>query len=240
MINKPVSTFFSFFLLFECIALICLSFNIQAATVDIADNDSLTPYSSLLPSADNNEIISYPSQNAAFADNISNTNVSVQQPAYITPSQYNPYTPTNNNHYSNIKKIGATFLYENADNKLLQDSLVVFSNAKRLYNETDSMLNDLAQDILLELDQHLQIELSLTQEINDPRSFTYANQQQNNFNLAVYRQNTISTLEINDEMEAGFLGGILNITNLFYLLGFIILFSFCNWLLRFILLGKYR
>ena len=240
MINKPVSTFFSFFLLFECIALICLSFNIQAATVDIADNDSLTPYSSLLPSADNNEIISYPSQNAAFADNISNTNVSVQQPAYITPSQYNPYTPTKTNHYGNIKKLGAAFLYENADNKLLQDSLEAFSKVKRLYNEADTMANDLAKDILLGLDQHLQIEIPLLQENTGAKSYSYGNQRQNNYKLATYHQDAITTVEIYDETNAGFLKKILTLTNLFYLLGAITFFSFCNWLLRFILLGKYR
>jgi len=183
----------------KCIALIFVSSNIHAATVDLTNKNRLPPSSSLLPSLDK-------------------------------------------------KKTRMTFLNENTDNTFLQGSLLAFTKARKLPNETESILNKPTQHILLELEPYNQLEPLLLEKNNTPENFSYDNPQKNNtsrnfnyinqqenYSLAAYDQYITD-----DETESSLLKEILRIKSLYYIFALIIIAAFFKWILTLLLLGKYK
>ena len=222
MINKFVSPYLSFFFVLKCIALIFVSSNLYAATVvDMTNNNHPLPYISFHPQLDKEKNNSYPIQNTSTNNNTSNSTVSVQYLANIAPT---------NNSYSNLK----TFLNENADNTLLQSSLLAFGKARELFVETDNMLNNMTQHILLEMDLYNQLGPLPLQNNYATRNFNFVNQQEN-YNLVA------SDLNITDsEIEFSLFREILRIKTLYYIFALIIVFVFFKWILTLLLLGKYK
>jgi hypothetical protein len=235
MINKSVSPYLSFFFVLKCIALIFVSSNLYAATVDMTNSNQPLPYISFHPQLDKEKKNSYPVQNTSTDNNSSNSIVSGQNLAYITPTQDKPNTPSKNTPYGKITKSVKAFLDENADNTLLQGSLLTFGKAKKLFNETENKLNDLSHRMILGLDQYLQLELLLLQDNKAPRDFAYVNQQPKRPYLDAYKQNTID-----EEIDISFLRKLLRISTLFYLIALIAVFVFFRWFLKFRLFGKYK
>ena len=235
MINKSVSPYISFFFVLKCIALIFVSSSIYAATVDMTNNNLPLSYISFHPLLDKEKTNSSPIQNTSTDNTSSNLTVSDQNLVNITPTQDKPNIPSKNVPYGKITTSVKALLDENADNTLLQGSLLTFGKAKKLFNETENKLNDLTQRMILGLDQHLQLELLLFQDNKAPRDFTYVNQQQKRLYLDTYEQNTID-----EEIDISFLGKLIRISTLFYLIALIAVFVFFKWILKFLLFGKYK
>lgn len=235
MLIKSIYPYLSFYFVLKCIALIIVSSNIHAATVSITNTDHPSSYSFPLSSSDKKKTYSYLLQNTSTDNRASKVIESDQNSANKTPIQDKPDTPTKNNIYNKIKKLVMNFPDENADNSLLQGSLLAFGKAKRLFNETENILNDLSQSMLLELDQYLQLELLLTKDNNAGKGFAFINQKQKYHNLDAYKQH-----KIDKELNVSFLRKLLRLTTLYYLLAFIIISSSFKWLITFMLFGKYK
>ena len=229
MIYKSISTYLLFYCVLKSIALFFVSSNIHAATMDLTNNNLPPSYTSFLPPLDKEKTNSFPIQNISTDNNTSNVILSNQHSAYIAPTQYKPETPTNNP-FGNIK----TFLDENADNTLLQDSLLVVDKTRELFKETDNILNNMTQHMLLELDQYYQLEPLLLQNNIASGNFSYINHQEN-YMLAAFDQNIPD-----NEIEFSLLKEILRIKSLYYIFALIIVAAFFKWILTLLLLGKYK
>ena len=234
MISKSVSPYLSFFFALKCIALIFVSSNLYAATVDMTNNNLPLPYISFHPQLDKERKNSYPIQNTSTNNNTSNSTVSVQYLANITPTQDKPDTPSKNNSYDKNTTSIKAFLDKNADNALLQGSLLTFGKAKKLFNETENKLNAMTQHMLLEIDLYNQLEPLLIQNDYATRSFNFVNQQENN-SLVTHDQNITDS-----KKEFSLIKEILRITTLYYIFALIIVAIFFKWLLKFLLFGKYK
>ncbi|NOR80151.1 MAG: hypothetical protein GQ529_04845 [Methyloprofundus sp.] len=132
---------------------------------------------------------------------------------------------------------------EYGDNPLVQQSLSSLYEAKQLWNDADSLANDVAYDFFsaLKLDQIIEHNLAETQKPHshlsskDINSFT---QQPHEYRISSYQaqqsQADTSTYNYN-KYNQNFLASLFQISTLYYLVSFYILFTLLLWTIKFTL-----
>jgi len=132
---------------------------------------------------------------------------------------------------------------EYGDNPLVQQSLSSLYEAKQLWNDADSLANDVAYDFFsaLKLDQLIEQNLPESQtphshlSSKDINSFT---QQPHENRISSYqvRQTQADTSTYNyNKYNQNFLASLFQVSTLYYLVGFYILFMFLLWAIKFTL-----
>ncbi len=155
-----------------------------------------------------------------------------------------PLNTKTDNAYTLLKQIGQGFLDIHQENVFLQEALVTFDDTKKLFNQTESTLNALSQEISLslELDYRIQVDLLIA------RHSTTVNTQPNSA-LPGYRkqssifhyQENITAAELQDTLPINNLvKKILRISTLFYLSAVFILISILKWIINIFLTKKYK
>jgi len=138
-----------------------------------------------------------------------------------------------------LKTQGKKLLNDHQDNELLFESLNTLSQAKQLWSDADSLATDFAHDIIfsLELDTLIQSEISATPTLQNHKT-GFNTQNTNAVNYKLYNTNQDgsenASVQTSDEISI-FLSGLLHINTLYYLAAILILFSFLQWLIPFIL-----
>jgi len=138
-----------------------------------------------------------------------------------------------------LKTQGKKLLNDYQDNELLFESLNTLSQAKQLWSNADSLTTDFAHDIIfsLELDTLIQHEISATPTLQNHKT-RFNTQNTNTVNYKLYNTNQYGSenapVQASDEISI-FLSGLLHINTLYYLAAILILFSFFQWLIPFIL-----
>ncbi len=148
-----------------------------------------------------------------------------------------------------LKTEGKKILNDYQDNELLSKSLNTLSQAKQLWTDADALATNFAYELLfsLELDQLIQSEISTTPALKNLRSgfstqktletLTHINQA-STINYILYntnQQGQTNTLIREPDSISNLLNNLLHINTLYYLAGVLILFSFLQWLIPFLL-----
>jgi len=155
----------------------------------------------------------------------------VEPTAFIMPVQKvqrnltKENTPSHNSPLisNSLNNIGENFLIENEDNIFLQDSLIVLGNTKQFLKETDLMLHDLSENIIVSLkldslvtnNNYLIQQTALLDTQLEPNTIKY------------------ETLSISEIYK-----NIINWNNLFYLIAAIICYSILRAIINFLLLQQ--
>ncbi len=197
-------------------------------------------------------------KNRAYMDYYYSTLNFVQPSDYIKPSQNTPpfksRTAFNGNSNSNtvsnnsLYSLGKKIVSENKENAFLQGSLLVFSNTKQFLKETDLMLYNLTENILLSLNIDSLIDNSLrplqqTQlqtSYSDEKQSTYSNQTQDD-NYRLMNLEGESSEKSGGGGDGNFrdmLKKLLNLENLLYLIGALIFYIFLSMTIKFMLTEK--
>jgi len=147
------------------------------------------------------------------------------KPIRKTPSALKPNKPTYHSPIisNTLKNLGENFLIENEDSIFLQDSLIVIGNTKQFLKETDLMLHDLSENII--------VSLKLDSLVTNNKSLM----QQTALLDTQLEPNTIryETLSISEIYK-----NIINWNNLFYLIAAIICYSILRAIINFLLLQQ--
>jgi hypothetical protein len=138
-----------------------------------------------------------------------------------------------------LKTQGKKLLNDYQDNELLFESLKTLSQAKQLWSDADSLTTDFAHDIIfsLKLDTLIHSEISATPTLQNHKT-GFNTQNTNVVNYKLYNTNQDGSenaaVQASDEISI-FLSGLLHINTLYYLAAILILLSFLQWLIPFIL-----
>jgi len=148
-----------------------------------------------------------------------------------------------------LKAQGKKLLSDYQDNELLSKTLNSLSQAKQLWTDADTLATDFAYDLLfsLELDQLIQSEIAITPALHDVEMGLTTQKTQSipshinqastiNYNLynTQLKGQANSSTQGTDHLT-NFLNGLLHITTLYYLAALLILISFLQWLIPFLL-----
>ncbi len=146
-----------------------------------------------------------------------------------------------------LKAQGKKLINDYQDNKLLSKSLNSLSQAKQLWNDADALATDFAYDLFfsLELDRLIQSEISTTPALQNlkngfstqqtQKTSTHINQASTiNYNLYDTKQEGLENISEADAITI-FLSSLLHINTLYYLAALLILVSFLQWLIPFLL-----
>ncbi len=173
---------------------------------------------------------------------------------YTIDTLSNPLLPSNNAQLVqpklyDLKAQGKKLLNAYQDNELLSKSLNSLSQARQLWINADTLATDFAYDLLfsLELDQFIQSEIAITPDLHDigmglttqkTQSIPFPINQASTINYNLYNtqlKGQANTSTQGTDHLTNFLNGLLHITTLHYLAALLILISFLQWLIPFLL-----
>jgi len=173
------------------------------------------------------EIIYYSLSFIQMADFTPPINIAANKQGEIT----SPSPKTKNTNpvlYNSLYEQGKELFIKNKDSEILYDSLIIFSQTRQFLKETDLMLHNLTQDILLSLNlvNSNQSKLFFTQQKDNPennyQSTTESfSQQIERSRLQDLRKK--NETEINPYSEQNLIKLIFNLKNLYYLLAIVFL-----------------
>ncbi len=231
-----------YFIFLFIVAISCQSLLVSAATLIIAKNRISSPF--LLSDNTSNK-------NNISPKKITNIDNHYYLLDFIKPGNFIKPIPSspaqiqsaNNNSNAlfekNLYKQGKQFLVDYEDNEFLHNSLIVFSDTKQHLKETDLMLHNLTDNVLLslKLDSFIQNNQSALQQKNrasllaDERLSTDANQKQDK-NAHLYNTEDLTIYS--------FFRKIFNFQNLFYLIGVATVYYILKGIVKFISIQKQR
>jgi len=144
---------------------------------------------------------------------------------------------------NSLLKQGKQFLSENQHNDFIQESLIIFNNTKQILQETDLILQNLSQHILisLQLEQLLKNNQLLIMQKNNARQ---SNAQQlykdRPSNIDIVTSSSDLYIAPTNEYTLALLYEILQIKNLFYLIAMIVFYCMIKGSIKLILFKKQR
>ncbi len=194
-------------------------------------------------------------KNRAYMDYYYSTLNFVQPSEYIEPSQNTPPFKSNSNSKStntasnnSLYSLGKKIVSENKENAFLQGSLLVFSNTKHFLKETDLMLYNLTEDILLSLNIDSLIDNSLRPLLKTQLQTPYSDEKQSTYSYQTQDDSyRLMNLEGESSEKSGgggdgnfrdMLKKLLNLENLLYLIGALIFYIFLSMTIKFMLTEK--
>jgi len=143
----------------------------------------------------------------------------------------------------NLLKQGKQFFFKNKHNTSIQEYLILFDNTKQVIQETDLILQDLSQQILLSLQlEQLLVnnQLSILQKNNNAQSKTQQPYEDISKNFDILTKSSKLYINPTEEYALTLLYKILQIKNLLYLMAVIVFYSIIKESIKLILLRKQR
>lgn len=145
-----------------------------------------------------------------------------------------------------LKAQGKKLINDYQDNELLSKTLNSLSQAKQLWTDADALATDFAYDLFfsLELDQLIQSEISITPALQNIEMGSSTQKTQeipiHTRQASTINYNTLLEEQANTAIQGtdhltNFLHSLLHITTLYYLAALLILVSFLQWLIPFLL-----
>jgi len=128
----------------------------------------------------------------------------------------------------NLLKQGEQFFTKNKHNASIQEYLILFDNTKQILQETDLILQDLSQQILLSLQLEqilLKNQLSILQKNNNAQSKTQQSYDDKSKNIGIKTKSSDLYINPTEEYTLTLINRILQIKNLLYLMVIVIFYS---------------
>ena len=235
MMQKLSSSYFIFFYLLSYLIGGFYSFSSFASSISLAPNKTVMSGTATQPLVEEAGITTVQPDdlNTSY-----NTAAFILPLEFITPPRINNpirtkattqqagKTDSNPLLYPSLSKLGEDFVRNNKDNDLVQDSLVIYSDTKRLIEETDFALHILTQNIAESLNLSLPLENSPLQErYKSPANTPSYTDQITKFNYMTSSERMEQQIFDEAYSDSNLFKHIFNIQNLLYLFGLYILFS---------------
>lgn len=278
MLNKLFNNYFFFHFAFSCIALPCTSFMADAAKIIVSETQQTQLYSSFNALSDSSQKNTLDKDNAkeppqtpdikkstSDKENIPTAKVQkpsdyfIPVPALTSPSsnkaiQLARIEPVDYDPFGIIEQIEKLILNKNSENELIHDSLIAINLAKQKLEETEKIINELAEEILSSVnpDQLIFSDQIIFQQNNTSNPLplpkksvaqTYKEQlNEDNISSSALDQDKGSNSELQEDKKtnSNFIKKLIHINTLFYLLALIIIFSISKRIIMYLLFGKYQ
>jgi len=129
---------------------------------------------------------------------------------------------------NNLLKQGEQFFTKNKHNASIQEYLILFDSTKQVLQETDQILQDLSQQILLSLQLEqllLNNQLSILQKNNNAQSKTQQSYNDKSKNIGIKTKSSDLYINPTEEYTLTLISRTLQIKNLLYLMVIVIFYS---------------